>query len=381
MNGLGGVAVISGTIHRASPKPALVRCCAGQQGKTMAHNVNRQWLLKTRPTGPIEADTFELRQSEVPRIGPGEFLVRNLWLSFDPAQRGWLNDLKSYVPPVAIGEPMRAGAVGQVIASNTPDFAPGQLVLGAFGWQDYIATKGTGLIPVTKLSAGVPPNKALSVLGLTGSTAYFGMLEIGRPQPGDTVVVSSAAGATGSAAGQIAKIQGAKSVIGIAGGKEKCRWLTREAHFDAAIDYKSEDVGRRLAELAPNGINIYFDNVGGQILNQCLAQIAFHGRIVLCGGISSGYGRERSAFVPLSNYFMLTVQSARMEGFIVLNYAARFSEAVAHLAAWVDAGKIAYREDIAEGLENAPETLKRLFVGANFGKQLLKIADPPLPVA
>jgi NADPH-dependent curcumin reductase len=347
----------------------------------MPQNVNRQWLLKTRPSGPIQADTFELRESEVPVIGPGEFLVRNLWLSFDPAQRGWLNDLRSYVPPVAIGEPMRAAAVGQVIASNSPDFAPGQLVLGAFGWQDYVASKGTGLVPVTKLSPGVPPNKALSVLGLTSVTAYFGMLEIARPQPGDTVVVSSAAGATGSAAGQIAKIEGAKIVIGIAGGKEKCSWLTRDAHFDAAIDYKSEDVGRRLAELAPNGINVYFDNVGGQILNQCLAQIAFRGRVVLCGGISSGYGTERSAIVPLSNYFMLTVQSARMEGFIVLNYAARFPEAVAKIAAWVDAGKIAYREDIALGLEHAPETLKRLFVGANFGKQLLKIADPPLSVA
>ena len=347
----------------------------------MPHNVNRQWLLKSRPSGPIQADTFELRESEVPMIGPGEFLVRDLWLSFDPAQRGWLNDLKSYIPPVAIGEPMRAGAVGQVVASNTPDFAPGQLVLGTFGWQDYVATKGTGLIPVTKLSTGVPPNKALSVLGLTSTTAYFGMLEIGRPQPGDTVVVSSAAGATGSAAGQIAKILGAKSVIGIAGGREKCSWLTREAHFDAAIDYKNEDVARRLAELAPNGINIYFDNVGGQILNQCLAQIAFRGRIVLCGSISSGYGTERGAIVPLSNYFMLTVRSARMEGFIVLNYAARYSEALAQLAAWVDAGKIAYREDIAEGLENAPQTLTRLFVGANFGKQLLKIADPPLAIA
>ncbi len=253
--------------------------------------------------------------------------------------------------------------------------------MGTFGWQDYAAGKSTGLIPVTKLSPGVPPNKALSVLGLTSITAYFGMMEIARPQPGDTVVVSSAAGATGSAAGQIAKIQGAKTVIGIAGGKAKCSWLTRDAHFDAAIDYKSEDVGRRLAALAPSGINVYFDNVGGQILNQCLAQIAFHGRVVLCGGISSGYGTERRAVVPLSNYFMLTVQSARMEGFIVLNYAARFPEAVGQIAAWVDAGKIAYREDIALGLENAPETLKRLFVGANFGKQLLKIADPPLPLA
>jgi hypothetical protein len=254
-------------------------------------------------------------------------------------------------------------------------------VTGAFGWQDYLATNGAGMMRATKVPQGVPPNMALSVLGLTSVTAYFGMLDIGQPKEGDVVVISSAAGATGSAAGQIAKLKGAKTVIGIAGGKEKCAWLTEQAHFDAAIDYKNEDVGKRLDALAPKGINIYFDNVGGQILNQCLARIAFKGRVVLCGGISSGYGTERAAIVPLSNYFALIVQSARMEGFIVLNYAPRFGEAVAQLAQWVQAGKIAYREDIAHGLENAPDTLKRLFVGANVGKQLLKIADPLLPVA
>ncbi len=346
----------------------------------MRNDINRQWVLKNRPPGLIQPDTFEWRESQVPTPGPGEFLVRNLWLSFDPAQRGWINDVKSYVPPVAIGEPMRAGAVGQVIESNHPDYKPGELVMGAFGWQDYFATNGGGMMRATKVSPGVPPNMALSVLGLTSLTAYFGMLEIGGPKPGDTVVVSSAAGATGSAAGQIAKIKGAKNVIGIAGGREKCDWLVREAHFDAAIDYKNEDVGKRLDALAPKGIDVYFDNVGGQILNQCLARIAFKGRVVLCGGISSGYGTERAAIVPLSNYFMLIVQSARMEGFIVLNYAGRYAEAIGQLAQWVKEGRIAYREDIAHGLENAPETLKRLFVGANVGKQLLKIADPLLPV-
>ncbi len=347
----------------------------------MRNDVNRQWVLKTRPSGPIQSDTFELRQGAVPTPGPGEILVRNLWLSFDPAQRGWLNDMKSYIPPVAIGEPMRAAAVGQVIESSHPNFKPGELVLGTFGWQDYVAAKSGGMLPVTKLPPGVAPNMALSILGLTGLTAYFGMLDIGEPKPGDVVVVSSAAGATGSAAGQIAKIKGAKTVIGIAGGKEKCAWLTREAHFDAAIDYKNEDVGRRLGELAPAGINIYFDNVGGAILLQCLARIAFHGRIVLCGGISSGYGPDRGSVSPLTNYYSLLINSARMEGFIVLNYVARYPEAIAQLMQWVKAGRIAYREDIAEGLENAPETLKRLFVGANFGKQLMKIAEPLLPIA
>ena len=347
----------------------------------MRNDINRQWVLKNRPPGPIQPDTFEWRESPVPVAGPGEFLLRNLWLSFDPAQRGWINDVKSYIPPVAVGEPMRAGAVGQVIESNNPNFTPGDLVMGAFGWQDYFATTGAGMMRATKLPPGVPPNMALSVLGLTSLTAYFGLLEIGQPKDGDTVVVSSAAGATGSAVGQIAKIKGAKNVIGIAGGKEKCDWLIREAHFDAAIDYKNEDVGKRLDALAPKGIDIYFDNVGGQILNQCLARIAFKGRVVLCGGISSGYGTDRATIAPLSNYFALIVQSARMEGFIVLNYAQRYAEAIAQLAQWVGAGKIAYREDIAHGLENAPETLKRLFVGANVGKQLLKIADPLLPVA
>ena len=346
----------------------------------MRNDVNRQWVLKSRPKGPIEPDTFELRQSQVPTAGAGEILIRNLWLSFDPAQRGWLNDIRSYIPPVQIGEPMRAGAVGQVIESNHPDFKPGQLVQGAFGWQDYVATKAAGMLPVTKLPPGVPPNMALSILGLTGLTAYFGMLDIGEPKPGQTVVVSSAAGATGSAAGQIAKIKGAAKVIGIAGGPEKCAWLTRTAHFDAAIDYKNEDVGRRLGELAPKGIDIYFDNVGGDILKESLGRIAFHGRVILCGGISSGYGADRLAVSALTNYYMLLINSARMEGFIVLNYVARYPEAVAQLAQWVKEGRIAYREDIAEGLENAPETLKRLFVGANFGKQLMKIADPLLPV-
>ncbi len=344
------------------------------------NDVNRQWVLKSRPPGPIQADTFEWREMPVPSVGAGEFLVRNLWLSFDPAQRAWLNDIKSYIAPVAIGEPMRAAAVGQVIESNHPDYRTGQLVQGVFGWQDYVVSKGGGAFPVAKIPPGVPPNMALSILGLTGLTAYFGMLEIGEPKPGQTVVVSSAAGATGSAAGQIAKIKGAANVIGIAGGKEKCAWLTREAHFDAAIDYKTDSIAKRLDELAPKGIDIYFDNVGGDTLYHCLDRLAFHGRIVVCGSISSGYGPTMGTGIPLTNYRSLLVNSARMEGFIVFNYAARYPEAVAQLAQWVKEGRIAYREDIAEGLEHAPETLKRLFIGANVGKQLMKVADPLLPV-
>jgi NADPH-dependent curcumin reductase CurA len=344
----------------------------------MRNDVNRRWILASRPAGPLEPGTFRLDEGPIPEIGDGEFLVRNLWLSFDPAQRGWINDVPSYVPPVQLGEPMRAGAVGQVIESRHPDFRGGDLVQGTFGWQDYVAAGAAGPMAARKLPAGVAPETALSVLGGTGLTAYFGMQDIGKPAKGETVVVSGAAGATGSIAGQIARLMGAGKVIGIAGGPDKCRWLTAEARFDAAIDYKSEDVGARLTALAPNGVDVYFDNVGGQILDACLARIAFKGRVVLCGGISTGYGLDLGP--GPRNYFQLVIRSARMEGFIVLNYLSRFGEAAEALQRWIAAGELAWRVDVAEGLENAPATLAGLFAGKNFGKQLLKIADTPLRV-
>src|SRR5579872_6902267 len=339
----------------------------------MRNDVNRRWLLALRPKGPLEPETFKWDEATIPPVGEGEFLVRNLWLSFDPAQRGWINDVPSYVPPVPLGEPMRAGAVGQVIESRHPEFRAGDLVQGTFGWQDYIVANAE---TARKLPAGVEPQMALSVLGGTGLTAYFGMQDIGRPAAGETVVVSGAAGATGSIAGQIARLMGAAKVIGIAGGPEKCRWLTEEAKFDAAIDYKNDDVGARLSALAPSGIDVYFDNVGGEILDACLARIAFKGRVVLCGGISSGYGLDLGPG-PRS-YFQLVIRSARMEGFIVLNYLSRFGEGVAALRRWIEAGELVWRVDVDEGLESAPATLAGLFAGKNFGKQLLKIADPPI---
>jgi len=341
------------------------------------NDVNRRWVLNSRPAGALQPDTFRWDEVPIPPVGEGEFLVRNLWLSFDPAQRGWINDVPSYIPPVPLGEPMRAGAVGQVVESRHPEFAAGDLVSGTFGWQDFYVSNGQGLMAARKLPKGVSPQAALSVLGTTGMTAFFGMEDIGKPAAGDTVVVSGAAGATGSVAGQIARLLGAKRVIGIAGGPEKCRWLTNEARFDAAIDYKSQSVGEELDRLAPNGIDVYFDNVGGDILNECLARIAFKARIVLCGGISSGYGLDRGP--GPSNYFQLVIRSGRMEGFIVLNYLQRFPEAAARLQAWIDAGQLVWRVDEAAGLENAPQVLNGLFAGANFGKQLLKIADPPIP--
>jgi NADPH-dependent curcumin reductase CurA len=342
----------------------------------MHPNVNRQWLLAARPDGMVKESDFEWREAPVSEPRDGEALVRVLYVSFDPAMRGWMDDRPSYIPPVALGEVMRAGAVGQVVESRRPELAPGDFVQGMFGWQDFALVAGGGPLPVSKLPAGVPLTWPLGVLGITGLTAYFGLLDLGDPQPGETVVVSGAAGATGSVAGQIARIRGGR-VVGIAGGREKCDWLTRELGFDAAIDYKGEDVGARLSALCPAGIDVYFDNVGGAILDAVLARIAVRARLVLCGGIS-GYNEKEPPPGP-RNLMNLVIQRGRMQGFIVLDYAARFPEALAQLGEWVRAGRIRHREDVQEGLENAPRTFLRLFEGRNVGKQLLKLADPPLP--
>jgi NADPH-dependent curcumin reductase CurA len=342
----------------------------------MSNSINRQWLLATRPTGMVKETDFAYRERPIPTLQNGEFLVRNLYISFDPAMRGWMRDRPSYIPPVQIGEVMRAAGVGQVVESRHPDFNPGDFVHGIFGWQDYRATSGGDLMmPVTKIAPGLSLTMPLGVLGLNGLTAYFGLLDLGRPQAGETVVVSGAAGATGSVAGQIAKIKGGR-VIGIARGPEKCRWLTGEARFDAAIDHKSEQVQERLTEICPAGINIFYDNVGGEILDAALALIALKARIVLCGAISR-YNDEAPLPGP-KNYSNLVVQRGRMEGFIVLDYAPRFVSALQELTTWVTEGKIKFKEDIQEGFENIPKTFLRLFEGKNFGKQLLKIADPPL---
>jgi NADPH-dependent curcumin reductase CurA len=340
----------------------------------MSKHVNRQWRLVRRPEGNIRQDDFQLTEEPVPTPKDGQVLVRNLWLSFDPTQRGWMTR-DTYIPIIPLGEVMRAASVGQVIQSRHPDYKPGELVQGAFGWQDYIATDGAAFIPMRKLPAGVPPNLALSLFGITGPTAYFGVLDVGQVKAGDTFVVSGAAGATGSVAGQIAKIKGCR-VIGTAGGKAKCDWLRNELGFDGVIDYKSEDVGAQLSALCPNGIDVFFDNVGGVVLNEVLARLRLKARIVLCGAISR-YNDTTPTPGP-ANYFNLVVTRSRMEGFIILDYAARFPEAIGALAGWLKDGKLKQKEDVATGLENAPQTLVRLFTGDNFGKQLLKIGDPPL---
>jgi NADPH-dependent curcumin reductase CurA len=337
--------------------------------------INTQWVLASRPAGMVTAASFERRASEAPEPGDGEFLVHNLYLSLDPAMRGWITDARSYMPPVAIGEVMRGGCVGEVVESRHADHQPGELVFGMFGWQEYALSDGAGVLRVPD---GVAPTLALGALGWTSLTAYFGLTEIGKPQPGETVVVSGAAGATGSVVGQLAKRRGAR-VVGIAGGPEKCDWIVRELGFDAAIDYRSHDVRARLKELCPAGINMFWDNVGGDILEAALDRLALHARVVFCGAIST-YNAAAPAPGP-RNYIQLLIRRARVEGFLVFDYADRIDEALAELVPLVQSGTLRYREDIREGLDSAPAALGDLFTGANDGKLIVHIADPDPVVA
>jgi NADPH-dependent curcumin reductase CurA len=306
----------------------------------------------------------------VPSPGENEILLRTLYVSFDPAMRAFLHDRPSYVPPQPIGEVMRAGGIGQVVESRTPGLEPGDFVTGNLGWQEYAIVPGASAF---KILPGRPLTDYLSVLGGTGITAYFGLLEVARIVTGETVVVSGAAGATGSAAAQIAKIKGCRT-IGVAGGAAKCRWLLDELGLDGAIDYKNESVSARLEELCPGGVNVYFDNVGGSTLETLIGHMARQGRIVLCGMIS-GYNDERPTPGP-SNLFELVARSIRMEGFLAFNYLPKFGEARRELESWLDAGTLKAFVDVQEGFENIPKTFMRIFTGANLGKQTLKVADP-----
>lgn len=341
----------------------------------MNEPINHQWCLAARPQGMVKESDFVFGEVPFPHLKDGQVLVRITHVAFEPAMRGWINEGESYIKPVGIGEVMRAAGVGEVVESKYAGLAEGDMVQGMFGWQEYAAVDVEGaLLPVQKLPEGVSPEMALSVLGITGLTAYFGMLDVGKPVEGDTVVVSGAAGATGSIAGQIAKIKGCR-VIGIAGGPDKCKWLTDVAGFDEAIDYKSEDVQKRLRELCPKGINVFYDNVGGEILDAALANIANGARIAICGGIS-GYNNERTMPAGPQNYMMLVLKTSTMQGFLLGQFGTRFGEAAAQLGAWVAEGKIKFAVDVQEGIENTPKTFLRLFAGANLGKQLLKIAEP-----
>jgi len=340
----------------------------------MAELKNRQWLLEARPQGIIKESDFRWNETTVPPLKDGQVLLRNLAFSFDPTQRGWMS-MDTYMPAIPLGQTMKAGTIGQVVESRREGFAKGDLVQGLFGWEDYTVNGGEGLMGLQKLPRGTDPILALSLLGTTGLTAYFGTLDVGAVKAGDTFVVSGAAGATGSVSGMIAKIKGCR-VVGIAGGREKCDWLLKEAGFDAAIDYKSENVGEALTKYCPQGINVYFDNVGGEILDHALARLAYGARVVVCGAISQ-YNNlgERNPVGP-KNYFNLIMQHARMEGFLVFHFLPRYSEAIAEMSKWYAAGKLKNQVDLQHGLENAPKTIIRLFTGANVGKQLLKLADP-----
>jgi NADPH-dependent curcumin reductase CurA len=330
---------------------------------------NRQFKLKARPQGMVDASHFDFVTAEAPTPGAGEVLVRVHYLSIDPAMRGWMNEGKSYVPPVALGEVMRALGVGRVAASNDPDFSVGDWVSGALGVQDYALRPGKELVRINSKLAPLP--RFLSALGMTGMTAYFGLLEIGQPKAGETVVVSAAAGAVGALVGQMAKIKGCR-VIGIAGGADKCRYLVDELGFDGVVDYKHDDVRARLKELCPRGIDVYFDNVGGEILDIALALLAKRARIVICGAISQY--NNASGMVGPKNYMMLLVCRARMEGFVVFDYQSRYLEAAQQIASWLAEGKLKAKEDIDKGLENFPAALLKLYKGENFGKLILEVA-------
>ena len=335
----------------------------------MSEAKNRQWLLARRPRAAVSVEDFRLHEAEIPEPGEGEILVRNHYLSCDPTQRGWMAR-DTYLPMVPLGEVMRAIAGAEVVRSRDGRFSPGQRVQGFFGWQDYAVVNPSAALPIVSIPDDFPIPTAMSALGLTGLTAYFGLLDVGQAKAGETVVVSGAAGATGSMVGQIAKLKGCRAV-GIAGGPEKCRYLTQELGFDAAIDYKRENLITALRAYCPNGIDVYFDNVGGAILDAALVFLALHGRVVICGAIST-YNDESQAPGP-KNYLRLLIRRGRMEGFLVLDYYHRAEEAIAAIAGWLRQGKLKDRVDVVEGFENAPAALGRLFTGENRGKQLVKI--------
>jgi NADPH-dependent curcumin reductase len=328
---------------------------------------NHRFTLAARPVGLPKPTDFSYEEHDVAEPGEGELLIKVRYISLDPAMRGWMNEGKSYVKPIAIGEVIRAIAIGEVVASRHAKFAVGSHVQGMFGLQEYVVSNGEGLTPVDGKRAPLPT--MLSTLGMPGLTAYFGLLDIGKPIAGNTVVVSGAAGAVGSVVGQIAKIKGCR-VVGIAGGADKCRYLT-ELGFDAAIDYKKEDVKAALRTHCPAGIDVYFDNVGGDILDAALAQLAPRARVVICGAISQ-YNATQPVKGP-SNYLSLLVNRATMTGMVVMDYAARYGEGIAEMAQWMAAGKLASREDIVAGLAEFPRALLKLFSGENHGKLVLEV--------
>jgi len=334
----------------------------------MSRPLNKQFKLISRPVGLPTRNNFEYSESPIPSLKEGEFLVKSEYISLDPAMRGWMNDGKSYIPPVKLGDVMRAGGVGCVLESNNTKFDKGDYVHGLLGIQCYSVSDGIGM---TKIDTNLAPLPLyLSLFGLTGMTAYFGLLSIGEPKKGDTVLVSGAAGATGSVVGQIAKIKGCR-VVGIAGGQKKCDYIINELGFDGAIDYKSGNLASALKLNCPDGIDVFYDNVGGDILDLVLTRINLNARIVICGAISQ-YNNTTPVKGP-DNYLSLLVNRAKMQGFIVFDFANQYKEAALQMGQWMAEGKLKSKEHIVEGLETFPETLLMLFSGENFGKLMLKV--------
>ncbi len=337
--------------------------------------VNHQIRLAARPNGLPTRDGWSFTTAPVGEPAEGEVIVKTLSLSLDPAMRGWMNEGKSYIAPVEIGDVMRAGGVGVVVASRNPAFAEGDKVAGALGVQAYwtVSEKQVARGDLSKIDLAMGTvGQWLNVLGMPGMTAYFGLMDVGQPKAGETVVVSGAAGAVGQTVGQLAKIKGCR-VVGIAGGPEKCAWVVDELGFDACVDYKAGQVKDGLRQHCPNGVDIYFDNVGGEILDTVLTRLARKARVIICGAISQ-YNNTTPVKGP-ANYLSLLVNRARMEGIVVFDYAPRFPQAVAELSKYLKDGRMKSREDVVVGLDTFPETLLKLFNGENFGKLVLQVAE------
>lgn len=329
---------------------------------------NQQWLIADRPIGrPLQDSDFKKNVVDIPAPEAEQVLLKMLYFGFDPAQKGWMENNANYVAPTEIGQVMPSSGIAEVIESRHPSFQPGDKVSAQSGWQEYVVLSGDA---ITKLPDDELLTATLGALGIAGLTGYFGLLKHGKPMPGDTVLVSGAAGATGSMVGQIAKLSGCRT-IGIAGGPDKCRFLLDELGYDEAIDYKNEVVKDRLADLCNESVNVFYDNVGGTILNDALAHIDMHARVVICGGISR-YAHGKMPAGP-ENYFNIVFKRATMQGFIVVDYMAEFPLAKQRLREWILSGKIKYKEDIQHGFDNIPQTFMRLFSGQNFGKQILKL--------
>ena len=336
----------------------------------MPQKINHQWRLAARPSGLVKDSDFEWREAPLAPTGEGQVLVRTVYLSLDPTNRIWMNEADSYLPALALGELMRGGAAGIVEELRNSRFSPGDIVQGLIGWQQYFLSDGSGLAKLPS-NTGLPLTAFFGLLGHIGMTAYFGLLDIGKPKAGETVVVSTAAGAVGSLTVQIGKIKECR-VVGITGSDEKCRWIRDELGCDAAINYKSENVLESLRKHCPNGIDVYFDNVGGQILEAALELINLRARIPVCGAISQ-YNADEPAPGP-RNLANLIMKRARMEGFLVSDYMNRADEAMQDLAKWYMQGKLKYKVDVVEGLENAPGALRKLFDGSNTGKLVVKVS-------